>query len=249
MSPQWLSMSCVRTPHSRQLPRSQSGFTLLEILLASTLLAILLTLAYSTISGAVRTTRSGEAQIERTDEVRMAQEFLRRQLSHAMPVAYEELEDDGERKVFEADSTHVRFVAPMPGHLSRGGLHVQWLELTRGRDGMQLEFDHAQLNGYDPKDPKGSDERPPVVLLEGIDDASFEYRSLDDQGELEDWASDWDELETLPVLIGLRLSFERENRHWPLFEVPMKMAGAAAQNRNRFVPRRRRGTTPSDGEQ
>ena len=218
--------------------RGQAGFTLLEILLASTLLAVLLTLAYSTVSGAVRSTRSGEAQIERTDEVRVTQEFLRRQLSHAMPVAFEQPDDGGERKVFEADDSFLRFVAPMPGHLSRGGLHVQWLEFSSDRDGMRLDFDHHQLNGYDPDDPKGDSERPPVTLLDGIAEASFEYRALDDQGELGDWDSDWEDMESLPVLVKLSVRFENENRSWPLFEVPMKLAAASSSNRNRFRARR-----------
>lgn len=223
----------IRSPASQQ-----AGFTLLEILLASTLLAILLTLAYSTLSSAVRTTRSGEAQIERTDEVRVTQEFLRRQLSHAMPVAFEEPEDGGDRKVFEADDRRLRFVGPMPGHLSRGGLHVQWLELTSGRDGMRLDFDHHQLNGYDPDDPKGEDERPPVTLLDGIADASFEYKALDEQGELGDWDTDWEDSESLPVLVKLSVRFENERRFWPLFEVPMKLAAASNDQRNRFRSRR-----------
>ncbi|MEZ5465514.1 MAG: prepilin-type N-terminal cleavage/methylation domain-containing protein [Lysobacteraceae bacterium] len=220
------------TPVSRQ-----HGFTLLEILLASTLLAVLLALAYSTVSGAVRSTRSGEAQIERTDEIRVTQEFLRRQLSHAMPVAYEQPDDGGDRKVFEADDASMRFVAPMPGHLSRGGLHVQWLEFSSDRDGLRLDFDHHQLNGYDPDDPKGDSERPPVTLLEGIAEASFEFRSLDEQGELGDWDSDWEDFEALPVLVRLNLRFENENRQWPLFEVPMKLA-AASTTGSRFRPRR-----------
>ena len=223
----------------RALPvRRQAGFTLLEILLASTLLAVLLTLAYSTVSGAVRSTRSGEAQIERTDDVRVTQEFLRRQLSHAMPVAFEQPDDGGDRKVFEADDRGIRFVAPMPGHLSRGGLQVQWLTLSSGRDGLRLEFDHHQLNGYDPDDPKGEDERPPVTLLDGIAEASFEYRALDDQGELGDWDSDWEDMEALPVLVRLNLHFESDNRHWPMFEVPMKLAAASSSNRSRFRTRR-----------
>ena len=147
-----------------------------------------------------------------------------------------------DRKVFEADDASMRFVAPMPGHLSRGGLHVQWLELARGRDGYRLDFDHHQLNGYDPDDPKGDDERPPVTLLDGIADASFEYRELDEQGELGDWDTSWDDMEMLPVLVRLNVRFENENRSWPLFEVPMKLAAASASS-NRF--RARRPTRPS----
>lgn len=211
-------------------PAGQGGFTLLEVLLATALLAMALTLAYGALRAAVGAVRSGEALIERTDEVRVAQEFLRRQFSHAMPLAFEEMEDNGERKLFEADAEFVRFVAPMPGYLSRGGPHVQWLQVSRERDGYALSFDHAQLNGYDPEMPKPEESRPPVVLLEGMADARFEYRALDETGELGEWTDAWDDSQQMPMMVRLVVEFDRDDaRMWPALEVPLRLAAAAGQ--------------------
>jgi general secretion pathway protein J len=215
------------------------GFSLLEVLIAVSLLALLVTLAMGTLRTAVRAVRSGEALIERTDRTRVAQEFLRRQLSHAMPLAFERLEDTGENRVFVAERDSLRFVAPMPGYLSRGGPHVQWLELERGQDGMRLVFDHAQLNGYDPDDPKGESQREPVVLLEGFREARFEYRALDEQGELDDWSSTWEDPQRLPLLVRLSLEFDPDSRRrWPDLEIPVLVATAVPGLFNRAgVPR------------
>lgn len=206
------------------------GFTLLEVLVAVSLLALLCLLAFGTLRTAVRATRSGEALIERTDKLRTAQEFLRRQLSHAMPLAFERMEDTGENKVFLAERDSLRFVAPMPGFLARGGPHVQWLAFERGRDGdLRLVFDHAQLNGYDPDNPKGESKREPVVLLEGIERGEFEFRALDESGELGDWTSSWDEPQRMPLLVRLKLEFGRDSRQrWPVLEIPLLTAGYAA---------------------
>jgi general secretion pathway protein J len=200
------------------------GFTLLEMLVAVTLLALLVALAYGTLRTAVRAMRSGEALITRTDRLRTTQEFLRRQLSHAMPLPFERLEDTGENRVFVADREELRFVAPMPGHLSRGGPHVQWLTL----DDDALLFDHAQLNGYDPADPKAGNKREPVVLLEGIREARFEFRELDPEtGELGEWESDWEDAQRLPLLVRLNIEFDEESRqHWPDLEIPLLVATA-----------------------
>ena len=207
--------------------RAQRGFTLLEILIAVTLLALLVAMAYGTLRTAVRATRSGEALIERTDRMRVAQEFLRRQLSHAMPLPFERLEDSGENRVFVADAESLRFVAPMPGHLARGGPHVQWLTFVSERDGMRLEFDHAQLNGYDPDNPKGDSEREPVTLIDGIRDGRFEFRELDEQGELGDWDTSWDDPQRLPLLVRLVLEFDEASRkRWPDLEIPVLTATA-----------------------
>ena len=205
-----------------QRPQRHRGFTLLEILVAVTLLALLVMMAYGTLRTAVKSMRSGEALIERTDRLRTAQEFLRRQLSHAMPLAFERMEDTGENHVFMADRDTLRFVAPMPGHLSRGGPHVQWLTL----DGDVLEFDHAQLNGYDPENPKAGNKREPVVLLEGIREAKFEFRELDPEtGELGEWESDWEDPQRLPLLVRLNVEFDEDTRqHWPDLEIPLLVA-------------------------
>lgn len=207
--------------------RANHGFTLIEVLIALTLVALLIAMAFSTIKGAISATRSGERIIAHTDQVRTAQEFLRRQLSNAMTIPFEMMDDGGENKVFEADATSMRFVAPMPGHLSRGGPHVQWLEIARGRDGVQLLFDHHQLNGYDPDNPKGESDRPPVLVLDGLADARFEYRAMDEEGELADWSSTWEDPQRLPMMVRLVAEYERdENRIWPNFEVAV-MAGSS----------------------
>ena len=203
------------------------GFTLIEILIAVTLLALLILLAMGTLRMTVRSVRSGEAMITRTDRMRTAHEFLRRQLSHAMPLPFERLEDTGENRVFVADKESLRFVAPMPGYLARGGPHVQWLSFVDDPDGLRLEFDHAQLNGYDPDDPKGKSKREPVVLLDRIREARFEYRALDEAGELSEWDDSWDDAQRLPLLVRLVIEFDEDSRQrWPDLEIPLLAATA-----------------------
>lgn len=216
----------IRRAHMTGPARAARGFTLLEILIATSLLALALGLAYASIRVAIGSSRSGEALIERTDEVRVTQSFLRRQLSHAMPLMFEQLEDTGEQKVFEADAEFVRFVAPMPGHLARGGPHVQWLSLVPDGTGVRIEFDHAQLNGYDPDEPKDADARPPVVLMEGMADARFQFRDIDPEtGELGDWMDEWEDPMRMPVAVRLAVSYrDGDQRMWPDFEVPLRLS-------------------------
>src|SRR5690606_19966534 len=134
-----------------------------EVLIAITLLALLMGMAFSTLRGAVSATRSGERTVNWTNQTRTVQEFLRRQLGHAMAIPFERMDDIGENRVFEADGSELRFVAPLPGHLANGGPHVQWIVIA----GDQILFDHAQLNGYDHADPKANNPRDPVLLMEG----------------------------------------------------------------------------------
>lgn len=211
-------MSGVTAPALPRRAAAQAGFTLLEILVSVALLALVITLAYGSLRVAVQASRSGEALIERTEEMRTVQGFLRRQFSQMMAIAYERLDDGGEEKRFEGEAEFVRFVAPMPGYLSRGGAHVQELALVRGPAGLQLEFRHEQLNGFDPQ--RGiDDERDPVVLIDGISAGRFQFRRIEDDGELGDWHDEWDAPTTVPLMLRLELEFDDGQRVWPEFEV------------------------------
>lgn len=215
--------------------RSQRGFTLLEILLAVALLAIMVLVAMGTLRTAVRAMHSGERVVTQTDSVRIAQEFLRRQISHAMALPFEREEDTGMMYVFEGDEGSMRFVSTMPGHLAKGGPHVQDLHIARGAKGLQLEFTHTLLNGYD-KASAASAERPPVLILDGLADASFEYRGMTETGELGEWSSQWDLPQATPMMVRLVVSFPEERRQrWPRLEIPV-MAGASGAAMGSALP-------------
>jgi len=217
------------------------GFTLLEVLMAVVLLALLMTLALTSIRTAIQASRSGEALIARSEQSRTVQGFLRRQLAQALPIAYEQLADAGTERRFAGSADEVVFVATMPGYLSRGGAHVQTLSLVGNGRGQRLQFNHAQLNGYDPEDPQFGAE--PVVLMEGISSGRFEFRELDETGELGDWSSDWETSERLPLMIRLVLEFDRDDpRRWPEFAVTV-MASAAGIQPVGFTARPARGMT------
>lgn len=204
------------------------GFTLVELLLTILLLAMLVAGAWAGITTVTKAARSGETQIDRTNRVRVAQELIRRQIRNALAVPYPVDKSTGETRTFEGDADVMRFVAPMPGYLSRGGAYLQTLELRAGRGGRELVFSHELLNGYDP-DQSREAEREPVVLIEGIRSARFEYRGLDETGKLGDWEDEWDEPGAQPVLVRLKFDMdERSGYVWPDIVVPVLANSANA---------------------
>ncbi len=215
--------------------RPQRGFTLLEILLAVALLAVMVLLAMGTLRTAVRAMHSGERVVTQTDSVRIAQEFLRRQISHAMALPFEREEDTGMMYVFEGDESSMRFVSTMPGHLAKGGPHVQELHIARGPKGLQLEFTHTLLNGYD-NASQASAKRPPVMVLDGLAEASFEYRGMTETGELGEWSTQWDAPHASPMMVRMVASFPEDRRQqWPRLEIPV-MSGASGAAMNSALP-------------
>ena len=212
------------------------GFTLLEVLMAVLLLAVLLGGAYGGLRASANAMRAGEAAIDRTDRLRTAQEFLRRQFNQITPLAYAHDDKEGLNVVFEGDGQFMRFVAPMPGYLSRGGPYVQTLELVRGKNGLQLQFSDTMLNGYDADKP-GKDEAEPVVLLDHIASGRFLYRGLDEQGQLGDWSGDWQTTEITPLMLRVELTMQPGVQiPWPTLDVPLMLNSGAMRQVMRSGP-------------
>ncbi len=214
-----------------QANQAQRGFTLIEVMLSILLLAVLLGAAFGGIRSAVKGMHVGENLMDRTNRLRVAQEFVRHQISRVLPLAFGQEHGTGKNLMFEGKGNLMRFVAPMPGYLSNGGAYVQTLELTNTRNGKQLLFNHWMLNGYDiDKLRKGESE--PVVLMDQVESGKFEYRKLDDQGELEDWSDDWDDPSITPVMIRIAMKMRKEALvGWPDMDIPLMLdVGAARQS-------------------
>jgi general secretion pathway protein J len=185
-------------------------------MVALSLLALAVALALGTLRGATQATARAEATAQRGERLRAVQSLLRRQVGSALPMAMAIDPQSGEAQLFHGESHELEFVAAMPGYLSRGGPHVQTLEL----DGDELRFQHAMLTPDGPLDP----EREPVVLLDGIEDATFEYRSFDDRGRAGAWRSQWPQRSTLPPQVRLKLRFKDPKRRWPELVIAPRLA-------------------------
>ncbi len=201
--------------------RSQGGFTLLEVMLAMTLIAMIMALAYGGFQAATRSTASGEALIEETNQLRITHQFVRRQLSLAQALIIEERENEGVQVRFEGERDWVRFVAPMPGYLSFGGSYVQQLSLERGRDGLELVFYYAMLNGYEPGEIEQSEG---VVLMSGLRSGEFRFLAMDPEDQSVSWSDLWEEPASMPLAVSLAIDLDRVNGLvWPELFAPVML--------------------------
>jgi general secretion pathway protein J len=209
----------------------QRGMTLLEILVAFTISALLLGLCFQSVRNSTKSVQSGEKVAESIGRVRTAQQFMRRQLGNALPFAYAQ-QSDGQTVVFEGERDEVRFVAAMPGHQAKGGAYVQVLEINNTGDGEEILFKHRLLNGFDVEGEMSDDDNPAIVLLDGLEDCEFEYLTMDDQGKPEDWENNWEKRAVLPLAIRLTCTFKNgQQLQFPELLVAMRIDPAAGYSR------------------
>jgi general secretion pathway protein J len=196
---------------TRATPRSNAGFTLIEAVLATSLLAMGVALAFGILRGATGATARAESAAQRQERLRAVQGFLRTQVNAALPIGFEFDGDTGEATFFRVAPRKLELVASMPGYLSRGGPYLQTFALVDGPGGQRLVFQDRMLAPDGPLEP----ERPPLVLLDGIADASFESQTFGADGQLAGWGA-WTQSAQLPPLVRLRLRFV-DDRRWPGF--------------------------------
>ena len=104
--------------------RRAGGFTLIEVLLATGLLAVGLALGFATLRAAGATAQRGEAMAERNERIRAVSDFMRRRIAGAQGIVFELDPGTGASKRFEGDANTMRFVADLPDYLGRGGPHL-----------------------------------------------------------------------------------------------------------------------------
>jgi general secretion pathway protein J len=215
-----------------------AGFTLIEIILATVLLALGMAIAFASLHSANGSVQRAELAAGRNEHLRAVQGLLYRFLQSAQPLVL--ARDNLTQQVTYLDGAHdkVQFVAPMPGYLSRGGPYVVTLKLVssdKGDGTQKLQFAYAML--VNEKALADDDKLPPEELLDGIADAHFEYRGLGPDAKIGDWKTEWKRPAELPIEVRLVLRFADPARPWPAFStaLPLGFASAHAENANAGV--------------
>lgn len=185
--------------------RVQGGFTLLELVVAITLMGLVLVLLYGGLRLGLNGWDSGEARAEATNRLRLVEEFLRRQLAQSMTVY--RISDRQERTVvFAGQASRIEFVAPMLAQLGQGGLYRVRIEAEDGRLWIRWR-------PYLPADPAAGEERE-TVLLEGVSGVEWAYFGAENEEDLQpQWRSDWTSPARRPLLVRLNLTLQGES--WP----------------------------------
>lgn len=182
-----------------RVPTLQSGFTLLEILLALVLMAMTMVGVWGALRTGTKLTRSTDAASQRSDRVRAVQAFLRNYLGGAQPQAFVPAKDQSAR-MFRGDPLVLTYVAPMPAQLGDGGLFVQTLQFVRGqgRNDYTLQLIYAPLSS-DTASPASK----PEVLLEHVGNGGFEYLVAGQGNQPARWQRTWHSTNGLPLAVHI----------------------------------------------
>ena len=206
--------------------RTLRGFTLIEVLLATALLAAGLALAFATLRAATATANRGEAIAAHSERMRAVEGFLRARLVATRPVAFAIEADSGLAQRFVGEPGRMRFVADLPDYLGHGGpyLHEFAVERDDG-DTLRLTVALAVVQGGEVVQER--EPRAPELLAEGLRAVRFRYRAMDADNRLGQWQEQWRTREALPLQVEIELQ-DADGRDWPPLVVALPLAGSYA---------------------
>lgn len=197
----------------------ESGFTLIELMVAMALLAFLgIALAQGTRFGLQAWNRL-DRSLDRGEPIALTQNFLRREIEQAQPLSVGAAAPSS--VAFSGSATSLRFVALLPERAAAPGLSEVTIRIEPGSGGASLVMSWQQFGGAG---AGGSKE-----LLAGIESGSFVYFGSPDGRNQPDWQDGWDNAPALPRLVALRLKFRDARIAWPtLFVAPSSVPDSMA---------------------
>ena len=120
-----------KTCYLRPAPCSSrlGGFTLIEVLIAMTLLSIMVVLLFSSLKICADSWEKGESKITDVNEVAVVYNFFQRHLSVAKPL-WNDLSDEEKTFSFQGNEQSLQFISAFPASAGRSGLQLFSVFLT-----------------------------------------------------------------------------------------------------------------------
>jgi general secretion pathway protein J len=184
--------------------RASGGFTLIELVVAMALLAVMMLLLYSGLGFALRSWDAGDANGRRTADRRIGENFLRRELTETFPMRWK---DSTMVKVaFAGETQSLRFASVRPAGVSVGGLSLVGIEVqgNAAKRERHLVMRRAMPDD-DAKDFKPLEAAEPTVLIADVDSVTFAYFGAVNDFSEPQWTDTWPYPGRVPQMVRLRV--------------------------------------------
>ena len=184
--------------------RRQAGFTLIEMVVAMALLGAMMLLLYSGLTFGLRGWDAADVSGRRTADRRIAENFLRREISETFPMRFKDAMVL--KLAFEGKEDSLRFASARPAGLSAAGLSLVGITLEddRVKRTRSLVMRRAMPDD-DAKDFAPLERADRTVLFEGLDRVQFEYFGSENDFTDPEWSQEWEHAGRIPQLIRVRI--------------------------------------------
>jgi general secretion pathway protein J len=212
-----------RARHHRR--HAEKGFTLVELLVALTLLGLISVVLFGGLRFGTRAWEAGDRRAAQLAQVQAVQALLRRRIAQALPPGLGAAAAVEKRAVFAGETDVLQFFAAVPSRTSVGGIYAFDLAAIEDDSGVRLELTWRLRRADDE-----ADDTPEAglggrrVLIDGLAAAQFRYFGAPEPGQTADWRDNWDGNAGLPELVAIEAEFpDGGGRAWPVLQVAPKL--------------------------
>ncbi len=190
---------------------SGDGFTLIEVLIAMTLLSLMIILLFSSLTIGAKSWEQGEKKISDVNEIAVVQQFFNHHLAHATP-QWNDFNPEKDRVFsFQGKKQSLQFVAAFPASAERAGL--QLFELKFKKKNKQYFID-VTLTPFFPLLEGEEWFEDTVELVHGVEHFELAYFGLNDETGEYTWQNEWLNKEQQPRLVKILLQLD-DGRYIP----------------------------------
>ena len=205
-----------------RMPDKSCGFTLLELIISLTIIAIIVMVIQNGFHISVRAWEKGESAVDRLQRYRVGLELIQEQLSSAFPVTANENVKDASGAVFKGDESSLEFsscISLVPG-IPSGMVRVWYRVETEDDGGKTLSFSEERFFPPPSVSVQAKSEAEQWhVILSGVKEVGFEYMETlppDNQTDEESfWQPSWVLNQQGRLPLAVRVRFQADEKSAP----------------------------------
>lgn len=201
--------------------QTAQGFTLIEVLIAMTLLSIMMALLFGSMKICAESWEKGENKIAEVSHVTAVINFFQRHLIPAEPLwnDFSNEEKDGEKLLsFQGRAQAFQFVSAFPASAGRAGLQLISVALDKDNGEQVLK---VTLTPFFPVGEGGEWFKEEEILLRNVSFFSLTYFGSEDGQAESRWQDEWIGKDRQPQLVKINIGLENE-MYWPEMIFPLK---------------------------
>jgi general secretion pathway protein J len=201
--------------------KTSQGFTLIEVLIAMTLLSIMVVLLFASLKICAQSWEQGETKITEINDVAVVYNFFQQHLAAAKPVINDFSDDNVASFAFQGDAKSLRFVSALPASIGRSGLQQFSLEVQQDSDGQSIK---VLLTPFFPVAEGEQWRQDDAVLIKHVRNFKISYFGSEDGVSEGAWFDEWLDKEVQPQLVKIKIDLDN-NIYWPEMVVKLNISG------------------------
>lgn len=204
----------------QHLSRAQ-GFTLMELLIAMSLMGLIFAALTGGLRFGTQAWQSTSERLAQTDDLQLVYRTMRRQISTAInaPGSLIEARKQGS---FEGRRDELSFVGSAPAQSMNPGLYLLKLVLVPDDLGQTLALRWNRL-----QEQSGTEQTDNIEpLVRGVQSIQFKYFGILEEGDQPRWLDEWRNETKPPKLVQIVVNFAGSRRlPWPPLVIPVGTDG------------------------